>query len=469
MNKYKNSWMALSVVLVWGSLSGFGLLQYAGTPLPYIFFCLAIIWLLLDSIYRPASAGYFFLVFFLVLGFWAKLVLHLWLDYPYLEPTGLFDGAPHAWDEVMWVSTVGILGVGLGKTLFMRYCMGRPSPRIVDVTPPVPTWYPPLRIWLWSLALVIVVGAPIANLVYGISQSGPLPRLSLSWPLNALMGWGLSFGLVALVFMLVGWDLVLGRVQGVYVIMIEGAMSGASSLSRATYIFHTIPALLVLFGKKALTKTSKRGVVIFASVWFLLLLASHLTVMGLRYESTSPLQANWKLKRLDGYFFNVIQSSSILIVDRWVGLEGVMSVVAYPHKSTELLGQALRERRVKGKVDLYTSEIARAGLTEKDVQNSQYATIPGGAAFFYYTGSLWWVLAGMSMLAILLLASERAVLYLTRNPFIFAFWGMLAAQGVASFGLGIGQQMTYYAVCFAAMGMIWFVQTFSSPIRPAGA
>jgi len=69
----------------------------------------------------------------------------------------------------MWVSTVGILGVGLGKTLFMRYCMGRPSPRIVDVTPPVPTWYPPLRIWLWSLALVIFVVSGLYRAIFRYS------------------------------------------------------------------------------------------------------------------------------------------------------------------------------------------------------------------------------------------------------------------------------------------------------------
>lgn len=89
-------------------------------PLAIHLFCLTIHWLLLDNILCSASVGYVFLIVFLTLGFWVKLMLHLWLDYPYLEPTGLFDGAPHAWDEVMWVNYMGLLGVWLGRSCLCR-------------------------------------------------------------------------------------------------------------------------------------------------------------------------------------------------------------------------------------------------------------------------------------------------------------------------------------------------------------
>lgn len=460
--------LAIVVILVGFVLVGVGLSRYIGSPHAFITFSLVSLAFMLDSFYRPASVGYFFMVIFLTLGFWIKHILHLLLGYAYLEPTGLFNGSPQAWDEVMWVSTVGLLGVWLGKTLFMRFCMLHASTNPINAETPVPSWYLPLRVCLWCLTIVTILGISFVNFSYGIAQAGILPRLALPWPLNGLMAWILGFGMIVWVLTLVGWDHALNRKwAGVYVVMIEGAVSGISTLSRATYLFHTIPTLLVLTARKTLfVNRLNRGFVLVFVLWIFYFILNNMVVMGLRYADTSPVYASSNrdinLKSPSDYLIILLKKSSLLIVDRWIGLEGVMAVVAYPQKSNNLIERALLERRVKERVDLYTAEIARAGVTQNDMQNFQYATIPGGVAFFYYTGSLFWVLTGMSMLAILLLASERLVLFLTRNPFICSFWGMGAAQTVASFGLGLGQQLTYFAVCFGAMGMIWCVQTFSS-------
>lgn len=79
--------------------------------------------------------------------------------------------------------------------------------------------------------------------------------------------------------------------------------------------------------------------------------------------------------------FKMVKLISNLFVERWIGLEGVMSIVSYPKKSNELFIQALKERRVRGKIDLYTLEIARAGLSDSDAEKFQYATIPGYCIF----------------------------------------------------------------------------------------
>jgi len=68
---------------------------------------------------------------------------------------------------------------------------------------------------------------------------------------------------------------------------------------------------------------------------------------------------------------------------------------------------------------------------------------------------------GIFSLVFLMMLLEIASFRLTKNKYIAAFWGMGAAQAVASFGLGLPQQLVYYSVCFAALGMIYVLQKYS--------
>ena len=370
----------------WLALLAVGLSRHVGSPLVFIVFSLVSLLLLLDCFRRSVSVGYFFLVIFLTLGFWGKCVLHLLLNYKYLEPVGFFNDSPQAWDEVMWVSTVGLLGVGLGRVFFMQYENRYGSTNRSVIVPLVPAWYPPLRRWLWALTWVSIFGISLSNLVFDFAQSGLLPKIVLPWPMNGLIAWLLGFGLIVSVLVLTGWDHALGFSRiGYCAILVEGAMSGISSLSRATYIFHTLPALYIVIKKRP----TYRRIVGIVVVWGTVFVASHAVVMGFRYSETSPIYASSnrsiETKDLGSYLMVLVEKSSKLIVDRWIGLEGVMAVVAYPQKSAELFKTALYERRVRGHVDLYTSEIARTGLTDNDMRNFQYATIPGGGWRFSIT------------------------------------------------------------------------------------
>ena len=96
----------------------------------------------------------------------------------------------------------------------------------------------------------------------------------------------------------------------------------------------------------------------------------------------------------------IFQRISHLVVDRWIGIEGVMAVVAYPKKNIELFVYALQERRVRGKSDIYTSNISQSGFFDSDAKKYQYASIPGPIAFFYYTGSLLLLVVGVVILLV---------------------------------------------------------------------
>ena len=470
---FKSTYLKVGAILAWLFLAVGGLLLYTGSSLIYILFSAVFLCLLVDGLFRRISLAYTFLVIFLWLGFWVKLVLHLWLGHPYLEPVGYFDEIGKSWDAVLVVSTVGIIGVLLAKIFASNYVKRRAwGNEIVNYAP---RWYPFARPWLWAGTWVAVIILPAANLLYGIARVGLLPTLILPWPLNGLYAWFMGFGLAALVATLAYWDHSIRRGWGMGLagILGEGFLSSVSSLSRATYIFSTLPYLIVLYTKRfQISKVGRKVKLWIGFLWLSLLAFSLVLVMILRYSDISSIDAsankpitfigNKSLTETGSTVpFKMVKLISQLFVERWIGLEGVMSIVSYPKKSNELFIQALKERRVRGKIDLYTLEIARAGLSDSDAEKFQYATIPGGIAFFYYTGSLLFVLVGMASLTCLMLFLERAAVFLTHNPYLCALWSMSIAQAAASFGLGVGQTAIYYLVCFSAMVFIWILQKIS--------
>lgn len=478
--------------MVWLFLAVGGLSSYTGSSLTYILFSLVFLFLLVDGLCRQLSLGYGFLVVFLWLGFWLKLVVHLWLSYPYLEPVGYFDGSAEAWDTVLTVSTVGAVGVILTKILFSKYAKKHAWAN-PDIGCYAPSWYHSARPWLWLGTWGAIIVLPLINTAYGIYQLGPTP-LMLPWPLTGLAAWIIGFCLPLLVFTLVYWDQSIQRgwVVGFVGVLVESFIFSLTLLSRALYLFQTFPYLLVLFTKRLSgnqVNTIVRMIVL--GVWMSVFVASLFFVMVLRYgDISSPIvnggqnmevtatpsslpiskEAAATSSLLGISPAEIVRSVSRLAVDRWIGLEGVMAVSAYPIKNMDLFVDALQERRERGKFDLFTKDICQTEVADIDAEKVQYATIPGGIAFIYFTGSLWAVLTGMVCLTCLMLALERGAYLLTHNPYFCAFWSMGSAQTVASFGMGVGQRATFIVVCFIALASIWAIQTISPAAKQkAGA
>lgn len=86
----------------------------------------------------------------------------------------------------------------------------------------------------------------------------------------------------------------------------------------------------------------------------------------------------------------ILNSFSYLALDRWVGLEGLMSVVAYPDKGANLFRQALFEKRDVHIGDLYTITISNRDKQDLNFYESMKtypsASMPGVMAFFITQG-----------------------------------------------------------------------------------
>lgn len=147
-----------------------------------------------------------------------------------------------------------------------------------------------------------------------------------------------------------------------------------------------------------------------------------------------------------------------LAVGRWIGLEGVMAVQAYPEKSLGTFLQAATEKRSQEGVTLY-QKVSNSHYRWTDPNVWQFATLPGATAFLYYSGSIWLVALGMAVLAGMVMMGERAVLLLTGNPLLCSLIGLSLANTVTQLGVAPRQDLPYYLMISVAIGLIGLVQS----------
>ena len=155
----------------------------------------------------------------------------------------------------------------------------------------------------------------------------------------------------------------------------------------------------------------------------------------------------------------------MLLIDRWTGLEGVMATVSYPEKSWSLLAEAAAQRRSYGTVDVYTRKISGSTFNEDDAKTYHFASLAGPIAFFYFSGSLAVVFAGMAFISLLMSATELFWRWLVRDRVLVAMSGLYLALVVMQFSGGVVQAMTSLAAVTLVFVVVWAI---GSRIRPHG-
>lgn len=147
-----------------------------------------------------------------------------------------------------------------------------------------------------------------------------------------------------------------------------------------------------------------------------------------------------------------------LVVDRWIGVEGVMAVSAYPEKSNKLLLDAITEKRGIGTTTKF-QEIANSHYRWVDANIWQFASLPGAAAFFYFSGSMWVVMLGMAIFALVLQVSEQLIFRLTSNPLLCSIFGLTLANTISQFGVTPRQDIPFYSMIFGFVILVVIVQS----------
>lgn len=450
------------LLLIWIALFIGGAIQYTGSGLTYTIFSLVFLVMLVCGICQQVSYGYFFLVVMLWLGFWLKLTIHLLVDYPYAEPVGSFVGSPAAWDKVLWIATIGCIGVMLGK--FIHNLSKPQSVMLVRGSLfKIPSWYFGKRRWIWAFFLIICLALAIVNAWLGILQVGLAPRTILWWPLNAVISWLVGYGLTFGIATLLWWDIALGRNISlvVYFVLLEGATATVSLLSRGAYIFHVIPQFMALYkNRNLISGWSRKNIIAVCAVFIVLFALTNPLVNAFRnfYYSGVPLPFLKKGELTVNITKNSVIPFAKFAVDRWIGVEGVMAVSAYPEKSLSLFAEGIEERAEVGKSTIY-QKICQSHYRFMDMYKFQFSSLPGAIGFLYFAGHWWVVGLGMIVLSLAMLSSEGLVFRLTRNPLLSALWGGAAANTIVQIGTAPRGAVFYFFEMSCGIAVIFFVQS----------
>lgn len=459
-----------------------GACLYPGGVGIYLLFTAVFFAILYSGIFVGFQYSHFFLSIAWFIGFWLKSTIHFGLGAPYCEPVGSFDGSVGAWDNVLLAASVGGLGYLAGRLLLL------PAVSVLGGFLGgigLPWWYGRLRTKLWLSVAVILIAIVIANQEMGLIVRGHVAKVQLPWPLGGLFAWMTDIGLALVISVLAAWDRAsgAGMVRGFFVLCLEGAVLSVSTLSRGLFFFHTLPALTSEARSPASSRSQYRKTAVLFIVWFAVAMTIPLLTTGLRLvgnkavptsqeqmdaetgatsTKTRVVSIDPRCSNIEPWSANSIVRKSLsiarfLIVDRWTGLEGLMSTESYAERGIALFKEAAWLRRSYGTVDVYTGRISASGFTEANASKYHFATLAGPIALFNFSGSWLVVFVGMALLAMLMSILEMIWRSLVRDPLVTAMSGCYLALIVLQLSGGIVQAVTGPVAVTAFLVLVWLI------------
>jgi len=376
---------------------------YPGTIWVYLVYSLVFALALGSAFLGAWSWPYFYLVGILFLAFPVKLGLHLVTGTRFVEPTGLFRYSPEEFNTVLWIASLGGLATILAKVVFHWWMRQKDRNRSSSEFLGVRSEAHFVRL---SCVLVIaVVVLATANLYWGFFHMGLAARTVLPFKLTSVVFWAHNFGTVfALCYLLNVRDDNQRTIDlGVYLAVFCAALLSISTLSRGVFLFVALPLILALvakyFSHLSYGKILRYFVVFGTAFAVVLVVVSYLRSVKYtpllrspknRSAAVSADSSDWNA--FEGY----LRQTKTLVVDRWIGLEGLAAIVAYPKKGPDIFAAAIVDDPRESTKSIY-NVIAGSpfvGMEAEERRQVYFGSQPGFMAFLLLSGSVWLVFGG---------------------------------------------------------------------------
>ncbi|OFZ29739.1 MAG: hypothetical protein A2622_11000 [Bdellovibrionales bacterium RIFCSPHIGHO2_01_FULL_40_29] len=460
-------------------LSLLGFAYYPGSNILFGIFSLSMFGLIILNNKKTSSPSIVFLSWMLWLGFFQKIVFHLFTKFQFItELIGRFSGTNEQWDQVLLVAILAALGVTLtsiaidhfkSRENYFSLVLGRYPKNTVSRFIP----------WFAAAVCLLVLGIGVLNVMLGINLSGIVAMTVLVWPLNAVIGWLLYLGFAIVFVFLVDWEISVNKkITYSFLFFAVGAFfCSVSIISRGLFVFHIAPILYLLYRNQKQYQIPRSVLTMASTIVLLLFLVNTSAVTILRnYFYDNDFSRNeWiekevilqgqkptvrtssnQVTKLFSVFENKPALSQVagLVVNRWIGAEGVMAVVSYPEKGFHLVVQTLLRKPAVGEFDLY-EKIINTQYTPS--QKFSFANIPGPAAFLFYSGSFVFVFLGFVFFSALLHFFDYLVWKSFNNSFLSALIGFYLAISIAQFGISPRPLFISMFMTFVGLFIIYLI------------
>jgi len=456
-----------------GIIALFAFINYPGRGILYIAFTVVLNALFILGFARGRIYFDTFIGIFFWLGFWLKYSLRVaFLGGAFQAPEliGKFVGTGAEHDSTLIVVSCGIGGLLIAslirrKFLFSYADVGKQT-RLESIF----TFYREYRTPVLVVFFLAFVAVAVTNVALGIYQRGTLPKTVLPFGLSGVYTWLLLFGLTSVSAVILDCEFRLK--QNPYlasiIAMVETFFSNVSMLSRGMIL--NGGALILGMHDNAEKRSDNPGqrykliiTVVFISLFVCSVFVTNHVRNKLFYSdfpSRTSISKSFLLGSLLARFslpppvIEAITGVETLLIDRWIGIEGVMSVVSHKGLGWDLWKDAWQEKYSHSGTSMYDLVVLGASL--EGLKNHHFISIPGIVAFFYYPGSIPFLVFSMFALGFLAAGIEMFVYKLSgANVILCSLMGQVVAYRYAHFGYVPAQSYLLFGSLFLNILIIY--------------
>jgi len=437
------------------------LLNYRGSGYIYILFSIVSSILLAHGFRKNAIFFDAFIGVIFWIGFWLKLSVRVsFANGLFHESVGAFDGSGSAFDRSLIVTMCGFAGLILASSmrekLIFKYPLVTEDLRDGGVV----NMYVRFRRYIFiGFALVVLIIA-LSNAIYGVYQKGSITRTSLPFGFNGVFKWLLLFGLAS--FSAVILKLEISSKRGnpylvAFLSLFENFFTNVSLLSRGMVLnFSALMFGMLAEYKIRGHKASTRFVAIGSCAFLLLFAVSIYSVNLLRQFDVQNMVAYEGVELELGT--SNIDRAKPLILDRWVGIEGVMAVSSSSQIGWNLWRSAWAERYNENVMAFYDANLITSPYQQTDFTKHHHISLPGILAFFFYPGSLLFLFFGMFVLGLMAAVIEISTFHMGKeNLILCSLIAEVVAYRFASFGYVPIQSYLLFGTIFLNLLIVYFI------------
>lgn len=430
-------------------------LEYPGQGQIYVLFTILSTALLYFGFRKNAIFFDTFIGIFFWLGFWLKLTFRVaFMDGQFHEPVGNFDGSGAAFDRALLVTSCGFSGLLAVSFLREQYVFTYPAKLTEVAQEGLRKAYQNHRKAALLGFVILFVTVAVTNFYFGIYQRGSIPRTILPYGLGGIYSWLLLFGLASISALILHFEFTLNRKTSYPVVilsLLEGFLTNVSLLSRGMILNTGALGYGVIRSLKLYSIESNFRFLAVSFLIFIMLFGSSVILV-------EPMRSQLDISDIN--LVAIGRGTKVLILDRWVGIEGIMAVSSYPKQGWDLWSEAWKETH-SNKLSFYDTNLITSPYRDMDTTKHHYISLPGILAFCFYPGSFSFLFWCMFVLGAIAAAIEISVFkFGGGNVILCALLAQVVASRFAHYGYAPSRSYLLFGSLYLNLFIIYFSNEF---------
>lgn len=439
-------------------LAGLAIPKYPGQVGVYILFTIISNAMLYLGFSKNAIFFDAFIGVFLWLGFWFKLTLRLVFSGGFFsEAVGNFDRSGVAFDRGLLVATCGLSGLLLVSLIRRNFFFNYPNQieglthkHLFDI-------YRRYKKIILILFVLLFLSVAISNAFLGIYQKGLVTQLILPFSLNGVYKWLLLFGLASFSALFLHFEFEINKktsLMAMLLSLLESFASSVSLLSRGMIlnVGGLLYGVIITLNLNAI----KSRLSFFVASFLIICMLFVSSILLVNY-----FRATKYFDDLSNIDHKMTAMATPLLIDRWVGMEGVLSVSSHPNLSWDLWKTALKETYDENETSFYDNNFIKTPYLNTNKIKHHFISLPGIVAFFFYPGSFWFLFGSMFALGGLAAIIEFSVFRLGgKNVILCSLLAQVIAYRFSCFGYVPAQSYLLLGALFFNLILIYFAEKF---------